>query len=74
MPLLVDEHLSCFIVTVLATVSNAVEHSCISLLGGCAGLCCCAGFYLVAASRGCSVVAVHSLLVARVTAVAEHRL
>ena len=35
--LLVDEHLSCFIVTVLATVSNAVEHSCISLLGGCAG-------------------------------------
>ena len=35
---------------------------------------CCKGFSLVAASRGCSLVAVHVLLIAVASLVAEHRL
>ena len=35
---------------------------------------CCKGFSLVAASRGCSLVAVHGLLIAVASLVAEHRL
>ena len=38
------------------------------------GLHCCAGFSLVAASGGYSVVAVHRLLIAEVSLVAAHRL
>ena len=35
---------------------------------------CCKGFSLVAASRGCSLVAVHGLLIVVASLVAEHRL
>ena len=40
---------------------------------GCAGYCCIA-FYLVVASRGCSLVAVHELLIVVTSTVVEHRL
>ena len=35
---------------------------------------CCKGFSLVAASRGCSLVAVHGLLIVVASPAAEHRL
>ena len=38
------------------------------------GLCCCAGFSLVAATKGCSLVAVRRLLIMVASLVAEHRL
>ena len=41
---------------------------------GSAGLLCCMGFSLVAESRGCSLIAVHRLLIAVASLVAEHRL
>ena len=40
---------------------------------GCAGYCCIA-FYLVVASRGCSLVAVHEFLIVVTSTVVEHRL
>ena len=38
------------------------------------GLCCCTGFSLVVVSGGCSLVAVHGLLIVVTSLVAEHRL
>jgi len=38
------------------------------------GLCCCTGFSLVATSRGYSLVAVHGLLIAAASLIAERRL
>ena len=40
---------------------------------GCAGYCCTA-FSLVVASKGCSLVAVHELLIVMTSIVVEHRL
>ena len=44
------------------------------LIFGCVRSSCCLGFFLVAASRGYSLVAMHGLLIAVASLVAEHGL
>ena len=66
--------LSVIVFSEMVSISFFLRINCIYLFMAAVGLRCCAGFSLVVASRGCSVVVVRGLLILVASLVAEHKL